>query len=89
MPVSTRFNVKVCDFESVLPKQDKILSTKDRLWQTASCFFPSQANNFGTWDNAQLDTLEAPALQLPEYSISFCCTQNQGREQLLHVEKNL
>ena len=54
---------------------------KSLLWQTAFYLLLSQANQFGSWNFVQLDTLEAPALQLTEYS-NFCCsTQKRGREQ--------
>ena len=45
---------------------------------------------FDTWDFVQLDTLEAPALLLPEYSNSCCyCLQKQLRAQSGPYQDNL
>ena len=90
-PVSTPSNIKVCEIESLIRGQDKILSAKECALANKFllCLFPFKETEFGTWDFFQHDTLEAPTLQLPEYLNSCCCyIQKQGREQTAPYQDN-
>ena len=59
-PVSTPSKIIVCEFESLMREQDKILSIRGLLCQTDSC--QGLETQFGTWEVVQLYTLEVPAL---------------------------
>ena len=61
-PVSTLSNIEACEFECLIPGQDKSLSTKDSALAKSFLLMSSLSESFLYVGFAQLDTLEAPAL---------------------------
>ena len=62
-PVSTPSKILVCEFESLMREQDKILSIRvSALPNSFLLMSLSLENQFGTWELVQLYTLEVPSL---------------------------
>ena len=61
-PVSTLSKTIVCEFESLMREQDKVLSISVSAFPNSSLLMSLFKNQFGTWEVVQLSTSEVPAL---------------------------
>ena len=53
-------NIKVSEFDSLLRRQHKILSTKEFALANSFLFISFSSESIFTWDFVQFDILEAP-----------------------------